>query len=184
LPTEFKKTTLMPLRSVLATLVLLLTLPAPASAGELASIFDPVAGSPPTELVGKTLDGTVWRLDDHRGQVVLASFWAGWCAPCINEMPTLIRLAKRLHGRPFALVGINTGEPELRVRTLAQQLGIGFPVLQDPQGAELARWGVQILPTAYLLDGQGRRRLVAQGPVDWDDPEALRAIEGLMGEMP
>jgi hypothetical protein len=98
-------------------------------------------------------------------------------------MPGLIRLTERLRGQPFAVVGVNAGEPELRVRTLVQQLGIGFPVLTDPDNAAFSRWGVQILPTAYLLDGRGRRRFIAQGPVDWDDPAVQRTIEGLMGEI-
>lgn len=175
----------MPRYPVLAALFLFATQVPSGSAGELAAVFDPIPerDAPPPALAGHTLDGRSWRLSDRRGQVVLASFWAGWCSPCIAEMPGLIRLAERLRGRPFALVGVNAGEPESRVRTLVRQLGIGFAVLADPANAAFAHWGVQILPTAYLIDARGRRRLIAQGPVDWDDPAVLKTIEALMSEI-
>jgi hypothetical protein len=63
-----------------------------------------------------------------------------------------------------------------------RQLGIGFPVLLDPDGTELARRGLQILPSAFLADTKGRWRLMAQGPVSWDDPAVLATIEKLIGE--
>jgi len=178
----------MPLSRILAFLTLAATLSPQAPAGEVAPCFDaiktPGEKGPPTEFVAPTLDGTPWRLSEHRGQVVLASFWAGWCPPCIAEMPALKRLAQRFQGRPFLLVAIDAGEPEARVRNLARQLGIGFTVLTDPDNAIFSGWGGKVLPTAFLIDARGQRRLIAQGPVDWDDPKVVGTIEGLIGEVP
>jgi thiol-disulfide isomerase/thioredoxin len=154
-----------------------------ASAGKLESIEDPT----PRELSGKTLDGLIWHLEDSRGRVVLVNFWAGWCSSCLDEMPGLNRLNARMRGQPFVMVSVNVGEPERRVSTLVHQLGIETPVLLDPDSAAFASWGATVLPTTYLLDGEGRRRLVGQGSLDWDDPQILKTIEGLVlkhGEVP
>jgi hypothetical protein len=99
-------------------------------------------------------------------------------------MPGLARLAQRMQGRPFVLAAVNAGDPEARVRHLARQLKLDFPVILDPDNVAFAAWGAVVLPTAYLVDGQGRPRLVAQGPVDWDDPQVLAAIESLLAEPP
>ena len=147
-----------------------------ASAGELAPIEDPA----PRELSGKTLDGLPWHLEDYRGRVVLVNFWAGWCASCLDEMPGLTHLNARLRGQPFVMVSVNVGEPERRVSTLVRQLGIETPVLLDPDSAAFARWGATVLPTTYVLDSEGRARLVGQGSLDWDDPEILGSIERLI----
>ena len=123
-----------------------------------------------------------WRLADQRGRVVLVNFWAGWCSPCIEELPALNRLAERLAGRPLVLVGVNVGEPELRVRTLVTQHAIGFPVLLDPDQDAFTRWGATVLPTTYVVDAQGRLRLVGHGPLDWDDPAVSGSLATLIDE--
>jgi thiol-disulfide isomerase/thioredoxin len=140
----------------------------------------PIEDSAPLELSGQTLDGRPWHLNDQRGRVVLVNFWAGWCSPCLEEMPGLSRLNARMRDRAFSMVGVNVGEPELHVRILVRQLGVGMPILLDPESSTFTRWGATILPTTYVLDGDGRQRLVGQGPLDWDDPKILGSIERLI----
>jgi thiol-disulfide isomerase/thioredoxin len=162
---------------------LTLGLAAAASAGELALTFEPVPSPAPETLSGQTIDGSRFDLADHRGQVVLVNFWAGWCPPCIEEMPDLVRLANRMAGRPFVVVAVNAGDGEARVRTLARGLKLDFPVLLDRDNARFLAWGVKVLPTSFLVDGEGRPRLKAQGPVRWEDPESVSAVEGLIAEL-
>ena len=64
----------------------------------------------PAALELEDLEGRPHRLDDYRGKVVLVNFWATWCGPCREEMPTLERLRQALAGRPFTVLAVNVGE--------------------------------------------------------------------------
>ena len=115
-----------------------------------------------------TLDGGAFSLSDHRGRVVLVNWFATWCAPCIEEMPSIQRLAREMHGKPFAVIGVNVGETERRVQATVKRLEIDFPVLLDKNSAVFENWGATVLPTTYVLDGNGRVRYVGRGPLEWD----------------
>jgi thiol-disulfide isomerase/thioredoxin len=167
--------------SVVAALLLLtiaLSTAAPCRAGELRRV-EPRA-APALEL--RDLEGVARNLAAWRGQVVLVNFWATWCPPCLEEMPSLQRLAERLRGQPFAVVAVNVAEAERRVAHRAQQMGLDFPVLLDADGAAFKAWGGKGLPTSVLVDGSGAVRYLGLGPLEWDGAEAVTAIEGLLSE--
>jgi len=151
---------------------------APCRAGELRTLEPGPA--PALEL--PDLGGTTRSLADWRGQVVLVNFWATWCPPCLEEMPSLQRLAGRLRGQPFAVVAVNVAEMERRVAHRAQQMGLDFPVLLDADGAAFKAWGGKGLPTTVLIDRDGRMRYLGLGPLEWDGVEAATAVEGLLSE--
>ena len=120
-------------------------------------------------------------LQDYRGQVVLVNFWASWCGPCVVEMPGMQRLYEAMTGKPFALLAVNVEESPGTVWKFAAKVGIRFPLLLDSEGHTAFDWGIDIYPTSFLIDPQGRIRYVAYGPRDWDDPSMIRIIEELMG---
>ena len=149
-------------------------------AGELRELPDGLQA----ELSLPDLHGEQRSLVEFRGQVVLLSFWASWCTPCIQEMPSIQRLQQRLHGRPFAVLGVNVGERERRVQTVARQLGLDFPVLLDRDSSEFKRWGGEMLPTSYVLDSDGAARFVALGPLDWDAADVVDTLKALLPPSP
>jgi len=162
-------------RSAILTLFLF----APAvQAGELSQVPD----GPRHELGLKDAQGHQRSLDEFRGEVVLINFWASWCTPCVQEMPSLLRLQKSLRGYPFRVVGINVAEGERRAQAAAARLGLDFPVLLDPDSRVFKAWGGEVLPTTYILDGSGKARYVAQGPLDWDRVDIQHMLEDLMQE--
>ena len=146
-----------------------------AGAGELS----PATASSRVDLLLPDLDGHDRRLDEYRGKVVLVNFWASWCTPCIEEMPSLQRLVELMRGKRFAVLGVNVDEGERRVKTMVQRLGIGFPVLLDKDSAVFRRWGATVLPTTYVLDGEGVVRFAGRGPLEWDAPDIVEALERL-----
>ena len=146
------------------------------AAGELSS----TTGAAPVRLRLPDLTGRQRGLDDFRGKVVLVNFWASWCTPCVTEMPSIQRLAATLEGEPFAVVGVNVSESKLRVRTMAQRLGLDFPILLDEEGETFKSWGATILPTTYVLDRDGVPRFVGRGPLAWDESPARDFVEGLL----
>jgi thiol-disulfide isomerase/thioredoxin len=146
-----------------------------AAAGELS----PAKATAPVDLRLPDSDGHERRLDEFRGKVVLVNFWASWCTACIEEMPSLQRLAELMRGKRFAVLGVNVAEADLRVKAMVERLGIGFPVLLDRESEIFRRWGVTVLPTTYVLDGEGVVRYVGRGPMEWDALDIVEALERL-----
>lgn len=162
--------------TVLLLSICLLSRALAAGAGALSE----VQAHPRPDLVLPDLEGRAFDLGDLEGKVVVVNFWASWCTPCIQEMPSLNRLADAMTERPFAVVGVNVEEGELRVKTAVRRLGIGFPVLLHKEGAAFHRWEATVLPTPYVLDGEGHVRYVGRGPLEWDGAEIIEQVEDLM----
>jgi len=156
--------------------VVFLSLFAPVTgAGELSA----AVAAQPLQLALPDLDGREHRLDELRGKVVLVNFWASWCLPCIEEMPSIQRLAQALRPDSFAVLGVNVSEGEHRVKGMVQRLGLGFPVLLDREGDVFRDWGATVLPTTYVLDGDGLVRYVGRGPLEWDALDVVQTLEGI-----
>lgn len=126
--------------------------------------------------------GETLRLSDFAGQVVLVNFWATWCPPCREEMPSIHRAWERLHGEGFEVLAVNLGEEADVVSAFATtlQLDKAFPLLLDPDGAAVRALQVRGLPTTYILDRQGRTRYKAVGPREFDSTRIVGLIRDLM----
>jgi thiol-disulfide isomerase/thioredoxin len=118
-------------------------------------------------------------LPDYRGRVVLVNFWASWCGPCVMEMPSLQRLQDAMAGKPFTLLAVNVEESSGTVWKFAAKVKIQFPLLLDREGQTAYDWGIDLYPTSFLVDPQGRVQYVAYGPRNWDDPEMIQAIKAM-----
>lgn len=156
-----------------------------AGAQELSHTLTPL--SPPVEAPDfrlEDLDETPHSLSDYRGKVVVVNFWAVWCPPCRREMPSLERLNQRFKGRSFAILAINEGEEADRIEPFLWELDPSptFTVLLDRDSALPAEWGVRGLPTSYVIDRQGRVVYRAVGGREFDHPEMIALIEGLLAE--
>jgi thiol-disulfide isomerase/thioredoxin len=106
-------------------------------------------------------------LEGLRGKVVLLDFWATWCGPCKQQMPALQQLHEALPPDRFALLSINIDQlpPEPRRKAIAATVrarGVTYPVLLD-DGRAQAAYGVERIPTAFLIDPRGRVARVHRG---------------------
>ena len=130
------------------------------------------------------MDAKKYSLKDYRGKVVLLNFWATWCPPCRREMPSLERLHQKFKGRDFAVLALNQMEDGDRVFTFTGDLGIdlSFPVVFDKDSSVARAYGVQGLPTTYLIDKKGNIRFRAIGGREFDHPEVEKQILQLMQE--
>lgn len=144
--------------------------------------FESRTGAPTPALQAKDLKGVSRTLADYRGKVVLLNFWASWCPPCLQEMPSMERLRLKMAGRPLEIVALDSAETPAEVKAYLSRMKLGFPVLLDPDGSNTRRWKVFALPTTFLLDGKGQLRYVLTGPTEWDEGEALQVIESLLAE--
>jgi thiol-disulfide isomerase/thioredoxin len=114
------------------------------------------AGHAAPELSLPTLEGNRVALTQYRGRVVLVSFWASWCGPCLREMPFLERLKLELGPRGLSVLAVNVENSAEKVRQLLSGgRGRGLTLLLDDSGAAV-RYGVQTLPHVVLVDHEGR----------------------------
>ena len=133
-------------------------------------------------------DFTVSRLDsgfialkELRGQVVFLNFWATWCPPCKEEMPSMERLYRRHKHQGFTIlaISIDTGGTD-RVASFVKKLGLSFPIGLDPKLDVANLYTVRALPSSYLIDRVGKTVAVALGPRDWDSKAAHQVIATLL----
>jgi peroxiredoxin len=129
------------------------------------------------------LDGTPNRLSDHRGKVVLLSFWATWCPPCRAEMPSMEKLYQAYRERGLAILAIsNDVSGRSVVEPFVREGGLTFPVLLDSEGDVFTQYGVRGLPTSYVVDRRGRIVSGEIGARDWSRGAARDAVDRLLGE--
>jgi thiol-disulfide isomerase/thioredoxin len=117
---------------------------------------------------------------EYRGKVVLVNFWATWCVPCRDEMPSIERLRASLDGRRFAVLAVNLAEPESRIQKFLESVPLNFPVLLD-RDAKIARaWQAKLLPATYIVGPDGTIRYRHLGELDWSKPEVRALVVSLM----
>jgi len=166
------------MKSLLYCLLSLLLLSVPAHALELK----PYPGGPTPPLALKDLSGKTHDLKDYAGQVVMVQFWATYCAPCIKEKPSVERLKTKLAGKPFAILAVNMGESEPEVRAFLKKIKVDFTILMDGDAQAIAAWKVFVAPSTFLIDAQGKIRHTLQGGAEWDAPELMQVIVGMIAE--
>jgi thiol-disulfide isomerase/thioredoxin len=154
---------------------------AAAAAWGNATLIKPWTGKQTPELSRPDLSGKVVDLKDLRGKVVVVNFWATWCEPCREEMPSLARLRERFQGRPLEVLTVNYGEGTTRIRDFLQRQNISLPVLLDPEKEAALAWRAGGLPITFLVDRQGKVRHYAFGERDWSDDETVALVENLLG---
>jgi len=150
---------------------------------ELSYTLTPM--EPPVAAPGFTLDdmdGKSHSLSDYRGKWVLINFWATWCPPCRKEMPSLEQLYQTFHGRSFRVLAVNQWENADLVFSYLGDLDVfpSFPILFDPDSKVSEAYGVRGLPTSFIIDPQGRIAYRAVGGREFDHPEVVRLIDGLL----
>lgn len=144
---------------------------------ELKAWTDPNP-APPIEL--KTLDGQPFQLQQLRGKVVLVNFWATWCEPCVEEMPSLQKLRTHLRDAPFEVIAVNHQEGEARIRGFLKRVPLDFPIVRDTDGEVTHAWHARIFPSSYLVDAEGQIRYVLTGATDWSAPATVKMVEALL----
>ncbi len=109
------------------------------------------------EIEGEDIDGKPMKLSDYRGKVVMVSFWATWCIPCMEQVPHEKALVERMKGRPFVLIGVNGDNDREKAKAVSAREGVNWRSFW-PGGAKRGtplEWGVSLWPTVYVIDANG-----------------------------
>ena len=142
----------------------------------------PWPGGPTPALSLKDLEGTAQALQAYRGKVVVLNFWATWCEPCRDEMPSFNKLRQSFAGKPVVVLAVNVGEGEGRIAEFLRKVPVDFPVLLDRDAAVSKAWKVRLLPATFILGRDGRVRYSYAGERDWGDAAVRAKITALIDE--
>lgn len=134
----------------------------------------------PPKLVLQNLKNKWFDLESSDGKVVLVNFWATWCRPCVEEIPSLSRLVERMKGKPFKVVAVNIGESAGNIKNFIKSIPVNFDILLDKNGFAVRDWKVYAYPSNYLLDKNGQIQFAYRGALQWDAPSIVETIEELL----
>ena len=127
------------------------------------------------------LSGKKANLKQYRGKVVFLNFWATWCGPCKEEMPSMEALYQKFKERGFVFLTISVDyEEKKKVKEFIDKHHYTFPVLIDSKCVTLDLYGVKGIPTTLLIDKKGRMVGRAIGPKDWKHPEIISILNQLI----
>ena len=135
------------------------------------------------EFVLKDIDGKEFRLSQYRGKVVLVNFWATWCPPCREEMPSMDRAYEQLKKSGIIILAINIGEDEDTIFKFTADYPVSFPLLMDQDSSVINQWPVTGLPTTYVVDPNGHIVYRAIGSREWDDEALLKKLNALKNNL-
>ncbi len=147
-----------------------------------ALLPDPVPASmqntEPPDFELPDASGKMWSLKSLRGQPVLLNFWATWCPPCVEEMPSMEDLARRVEGRAVVLaVSVDKQWEEIKRHFGAR--GTAISVLLDAEGTVPKKFGTEKYPETYLIDSQGKVRHYFVNKRNWGQAEAALCLESV-----
>ncbi len=133
------------------------------------------------------LNGKPQHLSDLRGKVVVLNFWATWCAPCVEETPSLNRLQNYITSRNGLVVGVAADEDQAAYEKFLRDNGVVFATYRDPgtkdEHSPIAQeYGTSMYPETYIIDRKGVivRKII--GTQDWNSPELLAYFDAILGQ--
>lgn len=146
--------------------------------------------TPPVAVVGKPApgfslvdrQGKTWKLSGLRDQVVFVNFWASWCPPCREELPSMENLYRSMPADRFKMLSILYKDEPAAADALAATFGITFPVLVDPGDKTGQAYGLTGVPETFIVDKKGVLREKFIGPRQWDSPQARQMLMKYLAE--
>lgn len=138
----------------------------------------PLIGNPAPEFTVTDADRTV-DLKDLKGKVVVLNFWATWCPPCVEEMPSLVKMQKELKDRGVTVLAVSMDDDARQYHTFLEKNKVDLLTVRDPRQKSNELYGTFKFPETYIIDRQGVLRRKFIGAVDWTQPDILEYLSKL-----
>jgi peroxiredoxin len=122
---------------------------------------------------------TTFALHNVRDKVVILNFWATWCAPCVQEMPSLEQLQNKFKNRGVEVVGVSVDVDGGAYRKFLKDHSVDFLTVRDPDQKTNTLYGTFKFPETYIIDRRGILRRKFIGAVDWNEPEIVDFLSKL-----
>jgi len=127
--------------------------------------------------------GRAQSLSGFKGKVVFLNFWATWCGPCRAEMPSMNALYSKYREKGLEIIAVNIMEKEADVIAFMENNKLSFPAYLDTDGAVSNSYGIQSIPSSFLIDREGKIVVRLVGSIDWDAHEIHAAIDQLLNSV-
>lgn len=115
-------------------------------------------------------------LDEFRGQVVVLNFWATWCPPCVEELPSLMAMQDRMRQKKVEVVGVSIDVDQDAYHRFLKQRNVNFLTVRDPEQKVATLYGTAGWPETYIIDRSGVLRRKIVGPIDWNAPDMIEFL--------
>jgi cytochrome c biogenesis protein CcmG/thiol:disulfide interchange protein DsbE len=145
--------------------------------GLLVTLIGCYSGSHPPRIGQNAPDFSVQDADhkvtlsQFRGQVVVLNFWGSWCAPCIEETPSMIQMQARLKKNGVTIVGVSIDDDDAAYHKFLKDFGVNFVTVRDEARKTPDTYGTFRWPESYIIDRNGVVRRKFIGAVNWNSPE-------------
>jgi thiol-disulfide isomerase/thioredoxin len=137
----------------------------------------------PDDSLGVDKDGQEVHVSDFHGKVLVASFWASWCGPCLQELPILENLQNSGARDQIKVVAINDNESEGVYRQIRRRMSrMSMTLTHDDEGRAAQRLGVQNIPHMFIYDRNGRLAFEHTGYSDKTIPDLVTEINQLLAQ--
>lgn len=138
----------------------------------------PRIGTPAPDFLVQDSDRKV-EIRDFRGKLVLLNFWATWCAPCVEEMPSLVQLQQRMKDKGLTVVAVSVDVDGDAYHNFLKDHKIDILTVRDPDQKANNLYGTFKFPETYVIDRSGIVRRKFIGAVDWSQPEIVDFLNKL-----
>ena len=118
-------------------------------------------------------------LSQFKGQVVVLNFWATWCPPCVEELPSLVQMQQRMKSRGVTVLAVSVDADENAYRRFLKDHNVNLLSVRDPDQKSAGLYGTFKFPETYIVDRNGVVRRKFIGAVDWTEPEVIDFLEKL-----
>ncbi len=113
-------------------------------------------GESPPNFLGRDSDGNDVTLDDNKGKIVVISFWASWCSPCLKELPILENIQNKIGTDKIKVVAINFKENRKQYKKIVKMLSsLKLTLTHDKRGSIGRKFGVEAIPNLFIIDKNG-----------------------------
>lgn len=145
---------------------------------------DQLIGTIASDFSLNRLDGGRLKLSDYNGKIVILDFWASWCAPCLQIMPQVEKVAREFADQSVVLMSINLGERPEQIQAVMNRLKLSTTVLLEPDGRTAARYGATNIPLTVVIDRNGRIASVFVGSGARFSEQLRGALNTVIGKHP
>jgi len=121
------------------------------------------------------------ELGDYRGKVVYLDFWASWCGPCLKAVPEIEKMRSEFPEDQFQIIAVNLDQVQKKALRFLKKNPIGYPSASDPKGRLPEKFGVDTMPTSYVIDREGVIRYVHRGFSRGDGSRLREEIRAMLG---
>jgi cytochrome c biogenesis protein CcmG/thiol:disulfide interchange protein DsbE len=118
-------------------------------------------------------------LDEFRGKILVLNFWATWCPPCVDEMPSLAQMQQKMKGKGVRVLAISVDVDQSAYQTFLTSYKVDLLTVRDPAQKSNNLYGTFKFPETYIIDRQGVLRRKFVGPIDWGQPEIVEYLARL-----